>query len=298
MQKKLIDLFVIIAGAIALGSWGYLRQLPPVIGQETCSNTNDQTAVNETRTVKFEQFGIQLEIPRNFRTMLHNDGSISILKPGDFNLIRCLAQGIPVTGTDAIYPQTLRRQPNPENLSLQAFARKRSLGSSPEISQALINGFEIVFAEIQGQFDEAYAWYQVPDVPGIVEVQSLNKASLVSLLEQATPLTEASEPLLLPNQAVGKDPLIVALAAAQALGYSPESFRVTIDRQNDFTENPQYSTVTITQEGLLDDSVYGQRFFITLTRASDGTWTIDDLQTTWRCQRGRNPGIYSPELCP
>ncbi|ACA99470.1 MULTISPECIES: hypothetical protein [Cyanophyceae] len=298
MNKKLVGNCLMIAGAIALGGIGISRQLPPATSQGVCRNTNDLSAVDATRIVKFEQFGIQLEIPRNFRTMLRNDGSISILRPGDFNLIRCLAQGTPVLGTDAIYPQTLRRQPNPQNLTLQEFAQGRTVGPNPKVSRASINGIDVVFAEIQSQFDVAYGWYEAPDVPGIVEVQSVNKASLVNLFDQATLLAQTSEPLLFANnQGAAQDPLMVALATAKGLGYTPESFRVSIERQNDTVENPQRSTVTITQEGLLDDSVRGQRFTISLNKNANGTWTVSDRQVTWRCQPGRGSQTYSAQLC-
>ncbi|MBV5260776.1 hypothetical protein FLX56_20380 [Synechococcus moorigangaii CMS01] len=267
-----------------------IRRSPPATGQGVCPNKDATMTAPDTRTVKFEQFGIQLEIPRNFRTMLRNDGSISILKPGDFNLIRCLTEGVPVLGTNAMYPQTLRHQPNPQNLTLQEFAQGRAVGPNPTISRASINGIDVVFAEIQSQFDVAYGWYKAADVDGIVEVQSVNKASLVSLFEQATLLTA-------PSQEAAQDPISLALATAKSLGYSPESFRETIERQNDAAENPQQSTVTITQEGLLDDSVQGQRFTITLTKNEAGTWTVGDRQTTWRCQPGRGSQTYSPELC-
>ena len=54
--------------------------------------TNESRS-SSLRVVSLEQFGIQVSIPENYRTMLHQDGSVEILSPRDFAMTQCIAQG-------------------------------------------------------------------------------------------------------------------------------------------------------------------------------------------------------------
>lgn len=45
------------------------------------------------RIVRLEKFGIQVRVPENYRAMLNQDGSVSILHPDDFAMLQCIAQG-------------------------------------------------------------------------------------------------------------------------------------------------------------------------------------------------------------
>lgn len=57
------------------------------------------------------------------------------------------------------------------------------------------------------------------------------------------------------------------------------------------------AVVTITQEGLLDDSVRAVRYRLVLRRRADGTWRIFSAVRTQRCWAGRGHEDFSDELC-
>jgi hypothetical protein len=45
------------------------------------------------RTVELPQFGINLDIPEDYRTMARKDGSVEIMDPNHFELVSCIARG-------------------------------------------------------------------------------------------------------------------------------------------------------------------------------------------------------------
>ena len=57
------------------------------------------------------------------------------------------------------------------------------------------------------------------------------------------------------------------------------------------------TTVTVTLDGLLDDSVRAQRFVLVLSQNDDGEWRLDSAATAQRCQPGRGHQAFSPEPC-
>jgi hypothetical protein len=56
------------------------------------------------------------------------------------------------------------------------------------------------------------------------------------------------------------------------------------------------AVVTATTDGLLDDSVRGQRYVLELER-QDGVWRLLSARVAWRCQAGRGQQDFAPELC-
>lgn len=94
-------------------------------------------------------------------------------------------------------------------------------------------------------------------------------------------------------------PLAIALLAASENGYiTTGTMEENIQILGNSGEVQTRSLVTITQEGLLDDSVLGQRFTIQLEKNTTGNWQVVSLEKTWRCRRGANTTTYTPKLCP
>jgi hypothetical protein len=67
---------------------------------------------------------------------------------------------------------------------------------------------------------------------------------------------------------------------------------------------PEQATVTVIDERLSDDSVYGEklvfRFFREACAACPdrlGPWTLRELRISWRCQEGRGHTRYSAGRC-
>jgi hypothetical protein len=57
------------------------------------------------------------------------------------------------------------------------------------------------------------------------------------------------------------------------------------------------ASVTVTSDGLADDSVRALRYRIVLQRADDESWRLRSAQRTQRCQRGRGSQEFSTKLC-
>ena len=52
-----------------------------------------EPAASNTRTVQIPDFGIEVDIPENYRTMRRQDGAIEILHPDDYEFIHCMMSG-------------------------------------------------------------------------------------------------------------------------------------------------------------------------------------------------------------
>jgi hypothetical protein len=66
---------------------------------------------------------------------------------------------------------------------------------------------------------------------------------------------------------------------------------------NEGGESPSASRVTVLRDGLLDDSVRGERWDITFARNAKGAWTVKEVKRAWRCWRGPQTDRFSATLC-
>lgn len=57
------------------------------------------------------------------------------------------------------------------------------------------------------------------------------------------------------------------------------------------------ATVTVTQDGLLDDSVRASRYALMLVRQNDGRWELITASWSQRCQPGRGHQDFTPKRC-
>ena len=62
-------------------------------------------------------------------------------------------------------------------------------------------------------------------------------------------------------------------------------------------EGGNRAVVTVSLDGLLDDSVRATRYALELARARDGTWRLLSARFAQRCARGRGHQEFSPSLC-
>jgi hypothetical protein len=168
----------------------HLFPAAPAFAQHNCASPNPVPPATTTRTVQLSQFGVQVTIPANFRTMARQDGSVSILDPYEFNHIQCLNQGLPVLGTE-LETEDFRLLANPEQLSALEYAknienddRPAWYSASDTICIQTIDGVEVVIREVSDGYDVAYAWYQLPNTATLVEISSFSKAELVDLVSR------------------------------------------------------------------------------------------------------------------
>jgi hypothetical protein len=61
--------------------------------------------------------------------------------------------------------------------------------------------------------------------------------------------------------------------------------------------NSDEASVTVTRDGLADDSVRAVRYVIVLDRNGDGTWSVRSARRLQRCHLNRGHQDFSPQLC-
>lgn len=92
----------------------------------------------------------------------------------------------------------------------------------------------------------------------------------------------------------GRGPLEVALkVAGEFEGSTQHIFQVS-----EGAESPTVARVTVIRDGLLDDSVRGERWDISLTRTLAGAWAIKEVNRAWRCRRGAQVDRFVAAPCP
>ena len=135
----------------------------------------------------------------------------------------------------------------------------------------------------------------------------LAAALIASLAEAADPppslasLRVASTKLVSPAEyreasafaARGSAPIDIALKIVGEFAGSAQH----IIQVNEGAESPSASRVTVIRDGLLDDSIRGERWDIVLQRTSAGTWEIKEVRRAWRCWRGAQVDRYVAAPC-
>ena len=89
-------------------------------------------------------------------------------------------------------------------------------------------------------------------------------------------------------------PLDIALKIVGAFAGSAQH----IIQVNEGAESPAASRVTVIRDGLLDDSIRGERWEIVLQRNASGAWGIREVKRAWRCWRGAHPDRFAAAPCP
>jgi hypothetical protein len=92
----------------------------------------------------------------------------------------------------------------------------------------------------------------------------------------------------------GGTPVEIALAIAGPFEGSTQH----VIQVNQGAEAPSASRVTVLRDGLLDDSIRGERWEILLARSPAGFWTISEVKRAWRCRRGAQPDRFATVRCP
>jgi hypothetical protein len=137
---------------------------------------------------------------------------------------------------------------------------------------------------------------------------SVMLAATCSAAQGAEPLVRLADIAVAGSQAVpssdyreasaiaarGGTPVDIALAIAGRFEGSAQH----IIQVNDGGESPVSSHVTVLRDGLLDDSIRGQRWDISLERSASGPWRIKHVQLAWRCRRGADTERFIAVRCP
>jgi hypothetical protein len=94
--------------------------------------------------------------------------------------------------------------------------------------------------------------------------------------------------------ASGSAALDIALAIAGEFSGSTQH----IIQVNEGSEAPTASRITVLTDGLLDDSVRGERWEIVLERIGASRWSIKEVKRGWRCRRGGATDRFASLPCP
>lgn len=92
----------------------------------------------------------------------------------------------------------------------------------------------------------------------------------------------------------GGSPVEIALAVAGEF----EGRVQHVIQENDAGEAPVGCRVTVLRDGLLDDAIRSERWFVVLARSPGGSWSIREATRAWRCRRGALPEGFAATRCP
>jgi hypothetical protein len=88
---------LIAASTIATSSlliWSAIStRISQALPQKCVEDGTYEPAATTTRTVKLPEFGLQVDIPENYRTMKRDRNNVEILHPDDYAFITCIAAG-------------------------------------------------------------------------------------------------------------------------------------------------------------------------------------------------------------
>lgn len=178
MQAKIAFLTFIISSVMLIGSdtkgLAFSHSNSLSIGQkENCLDYDrDVQPSSNQRSVELSQFGILVEIPENYRTLLRNNGEVWILNPVDYDMIICTLRG--GAGGRGLYAPTIRSMPNPNNLSLDALAVNSWGATSLSQPYALSGLTGLLVQSGDNHQGLAYAAFfvKVPGIQDVVEISA------------------------------------------------------------------------------------------------------------------------------
>ena len=131
--------------------------------QTSCSSyypTYTRSSTN--RTVSLPQFGIAIDIPDNYRTMLRNDGSVAILDPTVYELLKCRINEEYAFG-GGFGSESIELISNPSKLPILELASQYQ--SVESVSLHHLQGLE---GYILANGSSTSYWVEIPGINGVV----------------------------------------------------------------------------------------------------------------------------------
>jgi len=142
--------------------------IPPAsTQQEICRDEFEIEPSDNLRTLELPQFGIDIDIPANYRAIALNDGSVRIYDPGTYEIIACLHRGGIASVPRGIRSFTINLVGNPRNLPLPALIEQEE-GAFQSRHRYNLNGTPVFVTEPPGI--GISAWFAPPRARGIVSM--------------------------------------------------------------------------------------------------------------------------------
>jgi hypothetical protein len=77
----------------------------------------------------------------------------------------------------------------------------------------------------------------------------------------------------------------------------PVALTTSVVMETSPPEGGERAVVTVSKEGLADDSIRALRYVLQFERQGDGSWRLLSAEWTQRCWDGRGHQDFTPELC-
>lgn len=91
----------------------------------------------------------------------------------------------------------------------------------------------------------------------------------------------------------GRAPVDIALAIVGRF----EGLTQHLILVNKSADAPSAARVTVLRDGLLDDSIRGERWDIDFDKTAAGVWKIREVKRAWRCWRGAQTDRFAAAAC-
>jgi len=158
--------FQIILLLSTVGLTPFFSPIVAIAQQELCRDVGEVPPASEIRTLALPQFGIDVDIPANYRAVARKDGAVQILDPGSYELMRCRARGGTAPFARGMSAMTIRLVQNPNQLGLLPFAQQQN-GSIETSYRYNLSGTPVLITEGAGGYS-VQAWFMPPKVKGVV----------------------------------------------------------------------------------------------------------------------------------
>ncbi len=146
---------------VVLSSW-VLRTPPALAQKEVCRDVGEVAPTKTLRTVELPKFGINIDIPKNYRSMSRSDGSIEILDPNQFAMVSCIARGGKVLNPHGWLSFKIRQINHPKNVDLITLVNQLAPHQNTERSVYDLDGTGVIINQDNGRGGFAEAWFIPP----------------------------------------------------------------------------------------------------------------------------------------
>jgi hypothetical protein len=158
-----------MASAMAYASPRAMPQSQRLAQKENCLKYDRVVKPSpQKRIVVLKQFGIKIQIPKNYKTMLRRNGDVSILNPVDYDLVACSARG--GFGGRGLYQSIIGGIPNPKNLPLSSLARSQYQFNA-SVEMYTFSGLEGVLVDVPSPSFRGSAFFvKIPGIRNVVQI--------------------------------------------------------------------------------------------------------------------------------